>query len=135
MNTKLTSRICSLLFLVTLLASLHVHAHHSFLSTYDPDNHLTIEGVVTEVWINNPHSRVYVETTSPQGDKVLWETETYPRNILFRRGWKPGDLKQGDAVVVTGRRARNGANRLQILTITRPTDGWKGIGYAEDSID
>lgn len=111
------------------------HTHHSFLAQYDPDTSATIEGVVTEVWFHNPHSRVYVEVTDKTGKKVLWETETYPRNLLIRRGWKPSDLKQGDAVVVTGRRARNGANRLQIITITRPSDGWQGVGYQPDSRD
>ena len=110
-------------------------AHHSFLSQYDPDTVATLQGVVTEVWYQNPHSRVYVETTDEEGTKQIWETETYPRNILDRRGWKHDDLNVGDAVVVTGRRARNGSNRLQIYTIVRPSDGWEGIGYSPDSID
>jgi hypothetical protein len=110
-------------------------AHHSFVSQYDPEPILEIDGEVTEVWYQNPHSRVYVETVAEDGSSVLWETETYPRNILDRRGWKYGDLKVGDIVVVTGRRARDGGNRLQIFTIVRPLDGWEGIGYDPDSID
>jgi hypothetical protein len=110
-------------------------AHHSFLSQYDPDTSRTLEGVVTEVWYRNPHSRVYVEVTGDDGEAVLWETETYPRNILSRRGWKHDALNVGDTVVVTGRLARNGANRLQIITIVRPSDGWEGVGYSLDSTD
>jgi len=119
------------LFAVTLPA----RAHHSFVTEYDVDKIMTIEGTVTEVWYQNPHSRVYVEVVNESGAKEIWETETYPRNILDRRGWKHGDLLVGDDVVVTGRRARNGANRLQILTIVRPSDGWEGVGFAPDSID
>lgn len=110
-------------------------AHHSFASQYDMDKVITIEGIVTEVWYQNPHSRVYVEVTNDAGEKELWETETYPRNILSRRGWKADDLVEGDDILITGRRARNGTNRLQILTIVRPSDGWEGVGFAPDSID
>ena len=96
---------------------------------------MTVEGVVTEVWFENPHSRVYIEATNDKGEKVLWESETYPRNILVRRGWKHNDLKAGDKVVLKGRRAKNGTNRMQMLTLVRPSDGWEGVGFGEDSID
>jgi hypothetical protein len=122
----------SITFCAALLgAATSADAHHSFLREYDPDNVVTIRGTVTEVWYQNPHSRVYLE----DADAVVWETETYPRNILDRRGWKHDDLAVGDEVVVTGRRARNGSPRLQILSITRPSDGWEGVGFDEDSID
>jgi hypothetical protein len=110
-------------------------AHHSFVSQYDIEMIIEVEGKVTEVWYQNPHSRVYVESVSADGTTELWETETYPRNILDRRGWKYGDLNVGDVVVVTGRRARDGGNRLQMFTIVRPSDGWEGVGYDVDSID
>ena len=124
-----------MIVLLMCLVACPAFAHHSFLSIYDQDSVVTIEGVVTEVWFENPHSRVYVEATGADGNKVLWESETYPRNILVRRGWNHNDLKAGDVVVLTGRQARNGTNRVQMLTLTRPSDGWKGIGFAPDSID
>lgn len=111
------------------------YGHHSFVSQYDLEKIVEIEGRVTEVWYQNPHARVYVETVEEDGSHQLWETETYPRNILDRRGWKYDDLKVGDEVVVTGRRARDGSHRLQMLTIVRPSDGWEGIGFDPDSID
>jgi len=117
------------------LAASPVLAHHSFLSIYDQEAITTIEGVVTEVWFENPHSRVYIESTDAEGRKTLWESETYPRNILVRRGWNHNDLKAGDKVILTGRLAKNGTPRLQMLTLVRPSDGWEGIGFAPDSID
>jgi len=125
------------LFLLISLALLApaASAHHSFFSQYDATKVQTIEGNVTEVWFKNPHSRVYVEVTNEDGEKATWETETYPRNILFRKGWRPDDLKEGDHVLVTGRPARNGAKRIQIFTIVRPSDGWEGHGYEPKSID
>ena len=127
------------IFQVTLMLSLSVFfpasAHHSFLAQYDEDTSTRIEGTVTEVWYQNPHARVYVEVTNGDGEIEVWETETYPRNILIRRGWKHDDLRVGDDVVVTGRQARDGGNRLQIITIIRPSDGWEGVGFSVDSID
>lgn len=110
-------------------------AHHSFLSIYDQNAVSAIEGVVTEVWFENPHSRVYIETTNADGSKTVWESETYPRNILVRRGWNHDDLKAGDEVILKGRKAKNGSNRMQMLSLTRPSDGWEGVGFEEDSID
>ena len=121
--------------LIGLLGITASQAHHSFVSQFDVETVTTVRGVVTEVWYQNPHSRVYVETTDEHGEKKLWETETYPRNILNRRGWKYDDLMVGDEVVVAGRPAHDGSNRLQMLTITRPSDGWEGVGFDPDSID
>lgn len=123
------------LALLFIVISIPVGAHHSFLSIYDQDSVSTIEGVVTEVWFENPHSRVYIEVTNVDGSRTVWESETYPRNILVRRGWNHDDLKVGDEVVLTGRNAKNGSNRMQMLTLVRPSDGWEGIGFAPDSID
>ncbi len=121
--------------LIGLLGATASYAHHSFVSQYDVETVITVTGVVTEVWYQNPHSRVYLETANDDGEKEIWETETYPRNILSRRGWKHDDLKIGDEVVVTGRPARNGSNRMQMFTIVRPSDGWEGVGFDPDSID
>ena len=128
-----TLRLVTSILAASALAS--ASAHHSFVSQYDMEIIVEIEGTVTEVWYQNPHARVYVEAEGDGGEKASWETETYPRNILDRRGWKYDDLKVGDVVVVTGRRARDGSNRLQMLTIVRPSDGWEGVGFDADSID
>ena len=123
------------LVLLGFSVSVPALSHHSFLAQYDVDSRVRIEGVVTEVWYQNPHSRVYVEVVNSDGETEVWETETYPRNILLRRGWRHDDLVVGDRVVVTGRQARDGGTRLQMFTITRPSDGWEGVGFSPDSID
>ncbi len=123
------------LFAALLALALPALSHHSFLAAYNLDEVITVTGIVTEVWYQNPHTRVYVETEDDQGTLALWETETFPRNILVRRGWKHDDLVEGDEVVATGRQARDGGNRLQLLTINRPSDGWVGVGFDADSVD
>ena len=106
--------------------------HHSNRAIYDREKILNIEGVVTEVWYQNPHSRVYVEVTDADGNAEMWQAETLDRSQLDRRGWKYDDLVVGDFVVVTGRVAFDGSNRLQMLTIVRQSDGWEGVGYSAD---
>ena len=131
----MSCRIFQVILTLWLSVSVPAFAHHSFLAHYNADTSTRIEGVVTEVWYQNPHARVYVEVTNSDGETEIWETETYPRNILIRRGWRHDELSVGDDVVVTGRQARDGGNRLQIITIIRPSDGWKGVGFSVDSID
>ena len=104
--------------------------HHNNRALYDPEIIVEIEGTVTEVWYQNPHSRVYLEAMGENGDKTLWVAETLDRSQLDRRGWKYDDLVAGDYILVTGRAARDGGNKLQLLSIVRPSDGWEGIGYS-----
>ena len=127
----------TLVFLIggLLAPAFQAQSHHSFLAEYNMEEIITVTGIVTEVWYQNPHSRVYVESQNDQGETVLWEMETFPRNILVRRGWRHDDLDEGDEVVVTGRQARDGGYRLQMLTINRPADGWVGVGFDPESVD
>ena len=84
---------------------------------------------------NSQGGRVYLTlrldeySNSEDGDSDVWQAETLDRSQLDRRGWKYDDLVAGDYVVVTGRVAFDGSNRLQLLTIVRPSDGWEGVGY------
>ena len=123
----------ALLLLCSGAASI-ARGHHNNRALYDPEIIVGIEGVVTEVWYQNPHSRVYLEVTGDNGDAELWVAETLDRSQLDRRGWKYGDLVAGDHVVVTGRAARDGSNKLQLLSIVRPSDGWEGIGYSGNTL-
>ena len=127
----------TLVFLIggLLVPAFQAQSHHSFLAEYNLEEIITVTGIVTEVWYQNPHSRVYVKAQNDQGETVLWEMETFPRNILVRRGWRHDDLDEGDEVVVTGRQARDGGYRLQMLTINRPSDGWVGVGFDPESVD
>ena len=126
-------RVASIASGLLCLGSLSIAlGHHSNRAIYDRENILGVEGVVTEIWYQNPHSRVYVEATDEDGNREMWQAETLDRSQLDRRGWKYDDLAVGDFVVVTGRVAFDGSNRLQMLTIVRPSDGWEGVGYGAD---
>ena len=123
----------STVFLLCFGSLTIAEGHHNNRALYDHENIVDLEGVVTEVWYVNPHSRVYFEVTDERGDTVLWEAKTLDRGTMDRRGWKYNDLMEGDEVVVTGRMARDGGPRLQLLRVFRPSDGWVGEGYRGES--
>jgi hypothetical protein len=129
-----TNMVKSIVFLLLCFGSLTlVQGHHNNRVLYDYDTIIDIEGVVTEVWYVNPHSRVYVEVTNENGDMELWECDLLDRGTLDRRGWKYNDLVAGDYVVVSGRPARNGSFGLMLTKVFRPSDGWVGEGYRGNS--
>ena len=103
--------------------------HHNNRPLYNQEQVIQIQGRVTEVWYVNPHTRLYLMVTDNEGNEKLWEAEARDRGQLDRSGWKYNLIVEGDEVVVTGRPARDGGPRLQLLTILRPSDGWAGIGY------
>jgi len=107
--------------------------HHNNRALYDYDKIIDIEGIVTEVWYVNPHSRVYIEVTNENGETELWEGDLLDRGTLDRRGWKYNDLVAGDYVVASGRPARNRGFGLMLTKVFRPSDGWVGEGYRDNT--
>ena len=91
-------------------------AHHSFPAVYDAARRTTIEGVVTEVWYQNPHARLYVQVSGQQGDQI-WEVETQSPNMLRRGGWRFDSVKVGDRVEIEGNLAHTIEHRLYLQTL------------------
>ena len=91
----------------TLLGPQAASAHHAFAAEFDRDQPIAITGTVTLVEWTNPHARFYVDAENEDGEIVNWDFELTTPNILFRQGWSRDSLKPGDAVTVSGFRARN----------------------------
>ena len=79
-----------------------VAAHHGFDTEYDAKKRVKLTGVVTQVAWTNPHMRVYIDVTGPDGKVTSWNMEMTSPNSIRRRGWGPNDLKKGDPVVFEG---------------------------------
>ena len=77
-------------------------AHHSFAVEYDPKKPVEGTGVISKVEWTNPHMRVYVDVTEPNGTVVTWNLELGAVNSVLRRGWKPADLKAGAKISFKG---------------------------------
>lgn len=94
-------------YLSLLSAPAAVLAHHAFAAEFDREQPVEITGKVSKVEWMNPHARFYVDADDESGAVVTWDFELGSPNVLMRRGWTRNSLQLGDAVTVTGFRARN----------------------------
>lgn len=106
-------------FLSVFLAGTVAGAHHSFPSVYDANARITIEGVVTEVLYQNPHSRLYLRVEGEDGQDEIWELETQNTSFLRRGGWLPDSVRAGDRLTVEGNLAFEIEKRLYIQVVTQ----------------
>jgi Family of unknown function (DUF6152) len=93
-------------------------AHHSFAAEFDASKAIRVTGTLTKVEWTNPHIYFYLDTKDEQGNVVRWTCESAAPGALSRRGFKRGDLKLGDTIVVDGYRAKNGANLMDARRVT-----------------
>ena len=75
-------------------------AHHGWAWTEDGESRLT--GTIETISFGNPH--MHLQLQAPNG---LWEVDLSPPIVAQGSGFGPGVAKAGDAVVITGHRARD----------------------------
>jgi hypothetical protein len=85
-----------------LVVTVPATAHHGFDTEYDAKKKVKLTGVVTQVAWTNPHMRVFVDVTGPDGKVTNWNFELTSPNTIRRQGWGANDLKPGERVVVEG---------------------------------
>jgi hypothetical protein len=127
--------------LIALIAGLAVVAvcsaalaHHSFAIEYDGTKPIEGTGIIQKVEWTNPHMRIYIDVTEPDGSVTTWNLEMGSVNSIQRRGWKSSDLKAGLKVSFKGYAGRQVRTRAAIDVITLP-DGrvFKGASAAPDA--
>ncbi|MGI9258313.1 MAG: DUF6152 family protein [Gammaproteobacteria bacterium] len=106
-----------LLAISVLLSATRVLAHHGAAAHYDPDDQVTLTGVVTDLQFVNPHSFVHIEVAEDGGGVVTWRCELSGATQLIRRGWTRDTLAEGHRITVTGGRARREVNSCDIETL------------------
>jgi hypothetical protein len=99
-----------------------VLAHHGFDTEYDANKKVKLEGVVTQVSWTNPHMRVYIDVTGPDGKVTNWNMELTSPNTIRRQGWGPTDLKAGDRVIFEGFGGKVVESRGSLQTIMKKSD-------------
>jgi hypothetical protein len=100
------------------------HAHHSISGVYDSSRRVTLEGVVARFQLVNPHPFLIVDVTDATGRAKQWRLEMDNRSELAAIGVGANTFKPGDRVVVTGSLARTQAERMYLLRLDRPADGF-----------
>ena len=108
--------------LAVLRLTAPVFAHHGFDTEYDAKKHVKLTGVVTMVSWTNPHMRVYVDVTGPDGKVTNWNMELTSPNTIRRQGWGPDDLKAGDKVIFEGFGGKVVESRGSLQTIMKKSD-------------
>ena len=87
-------------------------AHHSFAAHFNTEETITIEGVVTEWWFQNPHTRIYLEVANENGEVEEWMAEGGGRNVLYRRGWTEETILPGTRLIIVGNPSRDDSNTI-----------------------
>ena len=108
----------ALLVAGSLAATAPLVAHHSFAAEFDGSKAIRITGALTKIEWTNPHTYFYLDVKEGNGDPVRWGCEAGSPGALSRRGFKRGDLKLGDTIVVDGYRAKNGSNLMDARRVT-----------------
>ena len=95
-------------------------AHHSFAAEFDASKAIRLVGTLTKIEWTNPHSYFYVDVKDEKGQVVNWGCEGAGPGALSRRGFKRGDIKLGDTLIVDGYRAKDGSNLIDARRVTLP---------------
>ena len=105
---------------IGLAAAPHVLAHHSFAAEFDGNKVIRLVGTITRIEWTNPHSYFYLDVKDDQGNVTKWTCESGNPGALSRRGWKRGDLKFGDTLIVDGYLAKDGSRLVDARRVTLP---------------
>lgn len=114
---------CAVLAATVWLWAAPALPHHSFSVAFDENRPVSIEGVVTEVKWENPHSWILVESKQPDGAVEVWRFETQPPNTLRRTGVTAAMLKPGVKVTLKGYGAKNRASTAAAASMIVFADG------------
>ena len=103
---------------LALAATSAAVAHHTY-SMFDGRRQVTLHGTVREFQWTNPHCFLQVVVPGA-GTHEEWSIQMDSPQTLYRKGWRPGALKAGDAVSVVIHPTRVGSRSGQFLSGTGP---------------
>src|SRR5580658_10426593 len=89
-----------------LMAGTSAAAHHSFAAEFDATKAIRLTGALTKIEWTNPHSYFYIDVKDENGAVLNWACEGGAPGALSRQGFKRGDIKLGDTIIVDGYRAK-----------------------------
>jgi hypothetical protein len=98
-------------------------AHHSFSAAYDMNQAITIQGVIKQVRLQNPHSWFFLEVKDANGKVEQWAFEAGTPSGMIRNGYKKDVIKEGAQVTIKGFRARDASQKMGMLRELTTADG------------
>jgi hypothetical protein len=116
---------------IMIAAGMPLLAHHSFAAEFDASKAIRLTGVLTKLEWSNPHTYFYIDVKEDNGNILKWSCEAGSPGALSRRGFKKGDLKLGDSIIVDGYRAKDGSRLVDARRVTLP-DGRVVSGASAD---
>ena len=101
-----------------LLSATIIHAHHNFNAYFDVRERVIVEGVITQVRMANPHSRIALEVANDQGETEVWEVETGTPRGMANLGWTRETIPVGARVTALGFPAISGRPLMALIAFT-----------------
>ncbi len=113
---------------VLALCAAAAMAHHS-AAQFDFQQRVTIEGVVKEFNVTNPHTWATVEITDDKRGTREAQYEGHSASHFFRAGYTRNMLKPGDkiAILIAPRRDGEDGGFIQAFTANGKTVGFGGL--------
>ena len=105
-------RSLAVLGFVVLLGTSLARAHHSFAAEFDANQPITIQGMITQVRLENPRWWFFLDVTDASGKVLKWSFEASTPTSLVRSGIRPGFIEAGNQVTVKGYHARDATQNV-----------------------
>jgi hypothetical protein len=114
---------------VTLLATVALGspaaAHHSWSASYDLARSTRINGVVSQVRYQSPHSALMIDVETAEGRTERWTVEWASPSRLRERGVTESTIRGGDHLIIDGNPHREPATKsLRLERLLRSSDGF-----------
>ena len=102
-------------------------AHHS-AAQFDFGQRVTIQGVVKEFNVTNPHTAAFVDVTDAKGTRTV-QYEGHSASHFFRAGYTRDMVKTGDkiAILIAPRHDGKDGGFIQAFTVNGKTVGFGGL--------
>ena len=109
--------------LLSFGAGVPAWAHHSFAAAFDMNKAVTVQGVIVQVRLENPHSWFFLDVKDASGKVDRWAFEAGTPSGMIRNGFKPGIIKAGAEVTIKGFHARDASQKMGMLRELVTADG------------